>query len=119
MKTVRTINLALVLFLMLSFLAPSPAYAKSAAENIQPAKVKLATLTVDNRTGGTLYIQMTGANYYNFSTSKAGKTTFTDIKPGKYTITLTTSACPGSVVLKNRQLKNRFNIKPVACNKRR
>ncbi|GAB4399903.1 MAG: hypothetical protein OHK0031_18890 [Anaerolineales bacterium] len=118
MKAIRTINFALVLLLMFSFLTPSSAYAKSAAESVQPA-AKIASLTVDNRTGGTLYIQMTGANYYSFSTSNAGKTTFENIKPGKYTITLTTSACPGSLVFKNRQVKNHFNIKPVGCNKRR
>lgn len=119
MKTVRTINFVLALFLILSFFSPSTAYAKSATEPAQPATVKMTSLTVNNRTGGTLYIQMVGENYYSFSTAAAGKTTFWNIKSGRYTITLTTSACSGSLVYKNRLVKNRFNIKPVGCNKRR
>src|SRR5215207_2267184 len=101
MKTLRWFTIVLVAVLVLSTWPAAPAYAKpfgststSTTLVIDLAKTKLAKLRVNNRTGGTLYISFSGERSYSFSTSEQGKTTFDPvIQPGKYQITVTTSAC--------------------------
>ena len=108
MKT-RLFTIVLLAVLVISTLAPAPAYAKPADStspddisfSIDLAKTKLARLRVTNKTGGTLYVSLSGDRSYSFSTSKQGKTTFDAvIQPGKYNITVRTSACPGELNFK-------------------
>jgi hypothetical protein len=122
MKTLRILIIVIIAVLVIS--AWAPAYAKPTGEHPMvdnhmtndPAKTKLSKLTVDNRTGGTLFVSLSGPRSYFFSTAKRGKTTFSDIEPGKYTIVLRTSACVGSLTYtKNLKKGGGANIKPVVC----
>lgn len=87
---------------------------KCVAQRLGTVDQKVADLTVDNRTGGTLYISLKGPANYNFSTSKNGKTTFKDILPGKYEITVRSSACSGSLTY-NRKLEGKVSLKQFYC----
>jgi hypothetical protein len=126
MKTLRLLTVASLVVLVISTLAPAPAYAKPSAASlpgttssgIDPAKTKSVKLIVDNRTGGTLYVKLSGSTSYSFATSKKGKTVFTNIKPGVYTVTMTTSACPGSLTYK-RNMKGTAALRPVVCKKKK
>ena len=106
MKSLRLFTIVLLAVLVISSWAPVPAYAKpsdtaptsTTSLLADLARTKLARLRVTNRTGGTLYISFSGARGYSFSTSSQGKTTFDSvIQPGKYTVTVRTSACGGSL----------------------
>jgi hypothetical protein len=122
MKTLRLFTIAVLAALVISTWAPFPAYAQpstAASEDtvslvIELKETKLAKLTVDNRTGGTLYVSLSGPRNYNFSTSKKGKTTFKDIEPGKYTITVRASSCSGSLSYK-RNIKGNASLKAFVC----
>jgi hypothetical protein len=117
MKTLRILTLALIAVLVISAWAPSPAYAMSGQTDAtaNPAKSQFATLIVNNRTGGTVYVKLSGSTSYWFSALKQGKTVFSNIKPGKYTVVLTASACQGSLKYKiNMKAGSRFTM-PVAC----
>jgi len=122
MKTLRLFTIVLLAVLVLSTWAPAPAYAKqpdtaSASTTsliIDLAKAKTAKLRVDNRTGGTLYISLSGPRNYNFSTSKQGKTMFQNIQVGKYTVTVRSSACSGTLSYK-RNMKGTMSLKPFVC----
>ena len=120
MKTLRLFTIAMLVVLVMSTWAPFPAYAQpSAAEDtvtVELAAAKMAKLTVDNRTGGTLYVSLSGPRNYYFSTSKKGKTTFKDIEAGKYTITVRSSACSGTLSFK-KTMKGTVSLKPVICRK--
>src|SRR5689334_10886523 len=105
MKTLRLFTIAVLTVLVMSTWAPFPVHAQPSTTttmNFDLATVKLAKLRVTNKTGGTLYVKFTGTNNPNsywFAAPKQGKTTFTPatIKPGKYTITVTSSGCGGSL----------------------
>ena len=77
-------------------------------------KPKTASLTVDNRTGGTLYVTLSGPKTYSFSTTQQGKTTFEGIEPGRYTITVRSSACGGSLTY-NKNISGKASLKPFIC----
>ncbi len=115
MKTLRLFTISILVVLVLSVWAPFPVYAQPLTSantvtlNVDLATIKFAKLTANNHTGGSLYISLVGNQTYRFATSKQGKTIFKDIKPGKYTITLTTSACPGKLTFK-RTFKANGNI---------
>lgn len=104
MKTVRLLTFVLIAMLVFSAWTPSPAYAKTLSPGISNAffagKGTTANLTIDNHTGGTIYIRLTGPRNYYFVASKQGKNTFTGIQFGVYTVTHNTSACKGSVTKK-------------------
>src|ERR1044071_118681 len=110
MKTLRLFTIILLAVLVLSSWAPAPVYAKrpanassSTALIADLAKTKLARLRVNNKTGGTLYVSFSGDRGYSFSTSNQGKTTFEPvIQPGKYTITVRSSACSGQLSYKRK-----------------
>jgi hypothetical protein len=70
---------------------------KCVAQRLGTVDQKVAQLTVNNRTGGTLYVNLQGPASYFFSTSKRGSTTFKDILPGKYEITVRSSSCSGTL----------------------
>jgi hypothetical protein len=124
MKALRLLTIIVVVVLVISIWVPAPVYATPSGSDstvsvhmtVNPAKTKLSKLTVDNRTGGTLFVSMSGPRNYFFSTAKRGKTTFSNIEPGKYTIVLRTSACGGSLTYtKNLKKGGGANIKPVVC----
>jgi hypothetical protein len=125
MKSLRLFTIVLLAILVISTWSPAPAYAKqpdttsaaSGSLTIDLAKTKLAKLRVDNHTGGTLYISLSGPKSYHFATSKQGKTIFQNIEPGKYTFTVTSSACGGKLTYK-RTMKGTTSLKPVICKKK-
>lgn len=110
MKAVRLITCLVVAILVFSAWTPTPVLAKAdvATTSIIPnsvssigdfATTKPVKMTIVNNTGGFIYIRLTGTKAYYFSAG-AGKNTFM-IAPGKYLVTLTTSACKGAVTKKN------------------
>ena len=118
MKTFRTLAIAIIAVLVISAFAPSYAYAMPGSADVT-AKSQFAQLIVNNRTGGTLYVKLSSpaANYW-FSAPNQGKTTFSNIKPGKYTAVLSTSACQGSLKYKmNMKAGGKSAMKPVVCRK--
>ena len=108
MKAVRYITLMLVLAIAFS-VWPSAVYAMpanpaAASSIVEKPKSGFVKLSVTNKTGGTIFIQLVGeGRSYSFSATAAGKNTF-EILPGRYTYTLSTSACRGSVT-KTRNFK--------------
>jgi hypothetical protein len=118
-------TIVLLTVLIMSAWGRAPAYAKqpdTASEStvsltIDFAKTKLAKLRVDNRTGGTLYVSLSGSRNYYFSTSKQGKTTFQNIQAGKYTVTVRASACSGSLTYKRNMKGGTTTLKPFVCKK--
>jgi len=120
MKTFRFFIVAIVVALVMSVWAPAPVSAQGVAptdstQSILTAKVKVASLIVDNRTGGSLYVRLAGpVKSYWFVASKSGKTTFTNIQPGRYVITVTTSACGGSLTIK-KNFNGKVKLKPFIC----
>jgi len=123
MKTARWITLVIVLALAFSVWTPSTVLAKPAqagADSIQLgvdfAKSSMVKLTLNNKTGGTLYLSLVGEKMsYSFATAKQGKTIY-QILPGKYTFTITTSRCSGSIV-KTKNFKGSAALGPYICRK--
>jgi hypothetical protein len=119
MKTVRFLISLVIAMLVFSVWTPSPAYAKntvpSNTNTFLAGKSKTATLTIDNRTGGTIYIRLTGPRSYYFVASKPGKNTFTGIEFGVYTVTHNTSACKG-VITKKLKVTGNVNLGHWSCN---
>jgi hypothetical protein len=123
MKALRFLTVMIIAVLVISAWAPVPAYAKSvetqATSNtnnptVDVAKAAMAKLTVDNRTGGALYVSLSGPRSYSFATSKPGKTTFGNILPGKYTVVLRSSRCRGSLTY-TKSIKGTTSLKPLVC----
>lgn len=119
MKTLRLFTIVLLAILVISSLAPAPAYAKpfdTTNSTVDLAKTKLAKLRVTNKTGGTLSISLSGDRSYSFSTSKQGKTTFEAvIQPGKYNITVRASACSGELHYKRTVKGGSVGLPPFVC----
>ena len=109
----RSIFVALLLIAIL--VGVTAVSAKAQGPTTVDAKVaKGATLKVTNRTGGTIYIRLSGpAGSYSFSTSSV-KAKFTGIKPGRYVITVTASHCRGSLTYK-RNLKGSASLPTFIC----
>jgi len=84
------------------------------AKKAEKKNNKVSSLTVDNRTGGTLWVTLTGPKTYYFSTADQGKTTFSPIDPGKYTITVRSSACGGSLTY-TKNISGKASLKPFIC----
>ncbi|MEI7845199.1 MAG: hypothetical protein WCK35_05275 [Chloroflexota bacterium] len=110
MKITRLISIMLVLVMSFSIWTPAPVYARSAqaatASLVEKAKITVVKLNINNKTSGYLYINLVGEgrNYYFAATNK-GKNTF-EIAPGKYTYTISASACKGSVT-KTKNFKSK------------
>jgi hypothetical protein len=122
MKALRLLTIIVVVVMVISIWAPAPVYAQpsnpgSASQAGDYAKTKMAKLRVDNRTGGTLYVRLTGPRSYFFYAPGQGKTTFENIEPGKYTIVVTTSACGGSLTY-TKNIKGSASLKPFVCRRR-
>jgi hypothetical protein len=123
MKTLRLFTIILLAVLVLSSWAPAPVYAKQPGNASSSttlvadlAKTKLARLRVNNKTGGTLYVSFSGDRGYSFSTSNQGKTTFEPvIQPGKYTITVRSSACSGQLSYKRKVKSGTVSLPVFVC----
>lgn len=118
MKTLRLLTLVLVAVLLFS--TWGPAYAKPAnslTNTVELAKTKLARLRVTNKTGGALYVTLSSkTRSYSFSTAKQGKTTFEPvIQPGKYNVTMRSSACPGQLHFKRNVKGGTVGLPSVVC----
>ena len=126
MKILRLFSSALIAILAITAWGPASVYAKPEGTSInnggifvvpEAAKTKMGSIIVDNKTGGTLYISLFGAQSYYFAASKQGKSTFGNIRSGKYRIVLTTSACGGSLTY-TQNIKGKISLKRVVCRKR-
>ncbi len=122
MKTLRLLTLVFAAVLVISALGPAPVYARDSTSpvsvNVDVAKkVKTAQLRVNNRTGGSLYISLSGNMNYSFSTSSQGKTTFTNIQPGSYLVTVRASACGGALTYR-RNFKKNVSLPRFVCRKK-
>jgi len=124
MKTLRLFTIVLLAVLLVSTWAPAPVYAKlsdpastsTTSLIVDLAKTKLAKLRVQNRTGGTLYVSLSGTRSYSFSTSNQGRTTFDPvIEPGKYTVTVRASACGGTLTYKKNVKGGTVSLPPIVC----
>ena len=124
MKTLRLLTILIIAMLVVSAWAPAPAYSIPSAKDshssasliVDSAKTKVVKLVVNNRTGGSLYVRLSGPRGYFFSTSKQGKTTFLNIQPGRYTITVSASACGGALTY-HKNMKGTIALKPFICRK--
>ena len=87
-----------------------PVVSRNLAVNLVGAKP--ATLKVENRTGGILYVKLAGPKNYSFSTSKQGWASFTNIEPGVYAITVSSSACSGKLSFR-KQVKGITALKKM------
>lgn len=122
MKTLRFLTVVLVAILVLSTWGPASAKPADIGEadtitlTVDLAQVKLARLRVTNKTGGTLYISFSGPRSYSFATSKQGKTTFERvIQPGKYQVTVRTSACSGQLTYKRNVKGGTVGLPAFSC----
>lgn len=116
MKALRFFTIVLVAVFVMSVWAPAPAYAKSSTAAVAMAKTKLARLRVNNRTGGSLTVRFSGERSYTFSTATQGKTTFQPvIEPGKYTITVTSSRCKGTLTYRRNVKGGTVNLPGFIC----
>jgi hypothetical protein len=123
MKTLRLFTIVLLAVLVITLWGPAPAYASSSddistdtIQIIDLGKTKLARLRVTNKTGGTLTISLSGDRGYSFSTSKQGKTTFDAvIQPGKYNLTVRSSACSGELHYKRNVKGGTIGLPPFKC----
>jgi hypothetical protein len=122
MKNLRWITLLIVATLIFSAWAPAPVLAKAETATISsesgavsvsvaPATAKQVKLTVVNQTGGVIYLTLTGTRSYYFVAGEEGKNVFM-IDNGKYTVTLRTSACSGSVT---RKINGGGNLGTFRC----
>jgi len=124
MKTLRLFTIMMLIVLVLSMSTPAPVYAKQSGSTststtnlvVDLAKVKLARLRVNNKTGGTLYVRFSGERSYSFAASSQGKTTFASIiQPGKYTITVTASACNGQLTFRRKVKGGTISLPAFVC----
>ncbi len=125
MKKVRWFTLMVLLALFCSAWAPVAVAAKAETTLVTigagsgssqvAAASETIKLVVQNKTGGTVYVRLVGAQSYSFAATNQGKNTF-QIKPGKYTYTITSSACGGSIT-KTKNLKGATTLGPFFCNK--
>src|SRR5512138_2228048 len=118
MKTLRLITIVLVAVMLFS--TWGPAYAKSASSPtnaVELGKTKLAKLRVTNKTGGTLYVTLSSKiRSYSFATAQQGKVTFdAGIQPGKYSITMRTSACRGTLHVSRNVKGGTVSLPGVIC----
>ena len=112
MKVYRVIVAVCITVLLLSVWAPAPA---NALAGEKPVATKMVNLTVNNRTGGTVYVSLSGPSSYFFSVTEQGKSKYT-ILSGTYTYTVTASKCGGSIH-KTKSFKNGGSLGPYVCKK--
>jgi hypothetical protein len=110
MKITRFLSFLIVAVLAVTVLVPTPVQALPA----QSAKQKTGTLIVNNTSGGTLRVLLSGSHSYYFLTSKSGKTQFTGIEPGTYTITLSATTCV-DVVTVTKKINGKVSLKDTVC----
>jgi len=122
MKITRILNVLVAAIFVVTLLVPTPVHAypsmpDNVVDSISSAQQKTGTLVVNNTSGGTLRVSLSGPKSYYFSTSKKGKTQFTGIEPGTYTITLTANTCT-DVVTVNKKIKDKVTLKETVCAKK-
>lgn len=121
MKYTRLFSFFIMVAFTVTALMPAPVYASQSEPGetfdlVSQAAGKTATLIVNNESGGTLYVTLSGPKSYNFSTSKAGRAEFANIEPGKYKITLRASTC-SDVITVNKSLDGKVSVKEQVCAK--
>jgi hypothetical protein len=116
MKVTRFLSFLIMVVLVATVLVPAPVYAASGsvAASVPTAKDKTGTLTVNNTSGGTLFISLSGPRSYYFVTSASGKTRFTNIEPGTYTITLSATTC-ADVLTITKKINGKVTLNKTVC----
>jgi len=123
MKTLRWFTFVFLVVLLVVTVLPASVSAASqdsdsatTSYTVDLAKTKLAKVKVTNKTGGTMTVRLTGPRTYYFSVPQQGKwTSAAIIEPGKYTITVTTSACGGSYVKTKNVKGGTVGIPVLVC----
>jgi hypothetical protein len=124
MKTVRFVTILIAVMLVFSAWTPSPVLAKAEAAtaglaansvsgNVDLATAKQVKLTINNNTGGTIYITLSGTRFYSFAATKQGKNIFM-IEKGKYTATIRASACGGVLT---KKVNGAASLGTIVCRK--
>jgi hypothetical protein len=121
MKTARYITLIIVLAIVFSVWSPTAVLARPTEDGTSNTLVKdglgMSRVSIANNTGGTLNIKLVAKEHtYYFSTSKRGKYIF-EIPPGKYTYTLTSYKCPGSITKIKTFREGSAHLEPARCQK--
>jgi hypothetical protein len=118
MKIVRILTALTIAMLVISAWNPAPVSARglgdqtTIASNVPPQSVdpvttKIVRLTVNNRSGGILFVTLNGPKDYYFVIADA-KARF-DILPGRYTVTAISTACSRTHV-QSKNMKNGGNL---------
>lgn len=123
MKALRWFTLIFLVVLLVATLTPVPAYAQpagSASASVSSlltdlTKTKLAKVRMKNHTGGVLSVRFSGPYNYSFSTSAKNWTSAAVIQPGKYVITITSSACGGSYTLRRNVKGGTVGLPTMVC----
>jgi hypothetical protein len=124
MKITRFLSFLLMVAFALAVLIPTEVYAYPAmpggsAGEASFAQAKPGTLIVNNVSGGTLRVSLSGSKSYYFSTAKAGTSQFTGIEPGRYTIKLSATTCTDVVtVAKKIDTNAKVTLKEKVCEKK-
>jgi hypothetical protein len=129
MKALRWFTIVLLVILVVSTWAPAPVYAKSSGSastsisslvsDLTKATVKLAKVRIRNQTGGALTARFSGPYSYSFSTSAKSWTSDAVIQPGKYVITITSSACGGSFTLRKNVKGGTVGLPTMVCSRKK
>ncbi len=117
MKSARLITILFVFAIAFSVWTPTPVAARQAdpgnhagiSLNVEPAAtVGIAKLRITNKTGGTLYVRLVGVSNGRYYYSSVGNksSAIIQVLQGKYTYTITTTAC-GGVVTKTSTFKGK------------
>jgi hypothetical protein len=117
MKNIRLITLTIIVMLVISAWTPAPVSASAYAGSGVSAKVKveptkLVNLTINNKTGGAIYVSLQGTQSYYF-TAPVGKTKY-QIMPGRYSYTVRAAAC-GGVISKTKNFRGGGSLGPYVC----
>ena len=125
MKALRWFTLIILVVLLVTTLTPVPAYAQPSGNastsvshfvtDLAKATAKLAKVRMRNQTGGVLYAKFSGPYGYSFSTSAKSWTSAAVIQPGKYVITLTSSACGGSYTVRKNVKGGTIGLPSMVC----
>jgi hypothetical protein len=126
MKTVRLVTFLIVAILVFSAWTPSPVLAKtdavtatigmdSVSTSVDFVTAKLVKLTINNKTGGTLYVTLKGPRFYSFVVTNQGKARY-EIEAGRYTYTVRAAACAG-MISKTKNFKGGGSLGPYVCNR--
>lgn len=113
--------LLIVLAIIFSVWSPAAVLAKpnedGASNTLITDELGMSRVSIANNTGGTLNIKLVGKEHtYYFSTSNRGKYIF-KILSGKYTYTLSSYKCPGSITKIKMFREGSVHLEPARCHK--